>query len=350
MHYISTSEKMEGNRVLDILYTANNSFAAKVAAGICSVFENNRHVQNLTIYLLTDYMSAENLYKFRKMEKQYGRTIQVIMFGDIREQISFDFDTLGWNQIVLSRLLWDRFLPQKVERILYLDGDTIVNGSLEKLWEKNMGKCVLGACIEPTVDYKRRVNLGLKHMPYINSGVLLIDRKRWQEANAERRILDFYKENDGRLFAPDQDAINGALKGEIFFLEPKYNFYNIYWFYPYHFLKKLMHDTPYFSEDVYEKSLENPVILHYLGEERPWRKGNHHKYRDVFKKYSQKTPWKGEPEEEGWEIYYFFWGIFNRLTRYFPSLRYALINRLIPLFMKWRSRRLKKQGQIQKKG
>lgn len=328
---------------MDILYTANDSFAAKVAAGICSVFENNQEIQQLTVYLLTDYMSAENLKKFRQMEKQYRRTIQVLQFGNIGEQILFDFDTLGWNPIVLSRIVWDRFLPIEVERILYLDGDTIVNGSLEELWKQDIGTCVLGACIEPTVDYKRRVRLGMKSLPYINSGVLLIDRKRWKESNAEQRILDFYRVNDGRLFAPDQDAINGALKDEIYFLEPKYNFYNIYWFYSYHFLKKLMRGTQYFPERVYKESLKNPVILHYLGEERPWRKGNHHKYRDLFVKYSQRTPWKDEPEEEGWEFYYFLWGIFNRLTRLFPGFRYTVINRLIPVFMKWRSYCLKKR-------
>lgn len=329
---------------MDILYTANEAFAAKVAAGICSVFENNQKTQNLTIYLLTDHMSQKSLEKFHLMGEKYGRKIQVIAFGNIRDQISFDFDTLGWNQIVLSRLLWDRFLPEHVERILYLDGDTIVNGSLENLWKKDLKNCILGACIEPTVDYGRRIGLGLDSLPYVNSGVLLIDRKRWKESEAEQRILNFYKENDGRLFAPDQDAINGALRGEIYYLEPRYNFYNIYWFYPYRFLKKLMRGTRYFSEEVYEKSLKNPVIIHYLGEERPWRKGNHHKYRELYQKYSLSTPWRNEPEEEGWELYYFCWDIFNKVTRYFPALRYAVINRLIPLFMKWRSRRLKRKG------
>ena len=341
---------MGDEKALNILYTANDPFAAKVAAGICSIFENNKHVKELTVYILTDHMNTENKKNFQKLEKEYKREIQVIQYGDIREHIPFDFDTLGWNQIVLSRLLWDRFLPEKVERILYLDGDTIVNGSLQELWEKDFGECILGAGIEPTVDYKRRCCLGLENAPYINAGVLLIDRKKWRNKKAEQRILDFYKENGGRLFANDQDAINGALNGEILFLEPKYNFYNIFWVYPYRFLKKLMKGAEYFSEATYNESLEHPVIFHYLGEERPWRKGNRHKYRAVYEKYSKMTPWKDEPQEEGWELYYFCWGIFNAVTKYFPGVRYNIINRLIPVMMKWRSRRLKKQGQIQKKG
>lgn len=329
---------------MDILYTANDAFAAKVAAGICSIFENNKSVGEITVYILTDHMNQENRSRFQKMEKTYERNIQIIEYGNMKDHIPFDFDTLGWNQIVLSRLLWDRFLPEHIDRILYLDGDTIVNGSLLPLWNKDLGECILGAGIEPTVDYGRRVGLGLEHSPYINAGVLLIDREKWKSRHAEQRILDFYRKNGGRLFANDQDAINGALCGEIYFLEPKYNFYNIFWFYPYRYLKKLMKGAEYFSESVYKESMGHPVIFHFLGEERPWRKGNHHKYREVYEKYSNMTLWKEEPLEEGWEMYFIFWEIFNALTKCFPGVRYNIINRLIPVMMKWRSRRLKKQG------
>lgn len=321
---------------MNILYTVNNAFVSKVAASVCSLFENNRNVDQLIIYILTDKISLKNKDKFRQMELEYGREIVIIEFGDIKKQILFDFDTLGWNSIVMSRILWDRFLPEEVNRIIYLDGDTIINGNLTDLWNTDLNNCILGGCIEATVDYKRRKELGMENIPYINSGVLLIDRNAWRINKAEQRILDFYKENDGRLFAPDQDAINGALKGEIYYLEPKYNFYNIYWFYPYKFLKKLMKGTTYYSLNTYQDSLDHPTIIHYLGEERPWRKGNHHKFRKLYVKYSKKTPWKNEPQEDGWELYFKCWGIFNIITKGIPSIRYKIINGLIPLFMKWR--------------
>lgn len=328
---------------MNILYTVNNLFVSKVAASICSLFENNRNVEQLMIYVLSDEISTYNKEKFRQLESEYGRKIAIIEFGDIKKQIQFDFDTLGWNSIVMSRILWDRFLPDEVKKIIYLDGDTIVNGSLIDLWNKDLKGCILGGCIEATVDYKRRRFLGMENLPYINSGVLLIDRNIWRKKDAEKRILDFYKDNDGRLFAPDQDAINGALKGDIFYLEPKYNFYNIYWFYPYKFLRKLMKGTKYYSLKTYQDSVEHPIIIHYLGEERPWRKGNHHKFGELYKKYNKKTPWKNEPEEDGWELYFKCWEIFNKITKRFPNIRYRVINGLIPLFMKWRKQILDKK-------
>ena len=58
---------------MNILYTANDPFAAKVAAGICSIFENNKHVKELTVYILTDHMNTENKKNFQKLEKEYKR-------------------------------------------------------------------------------------------------------------------------------------------------------------------------------------------------------------------------------------------------------------------------------------
>ena len=183
----------------------------------------------------------------------------------------------------------------------------------------------------------------MEKIPYINAGVLLIDLKKWRAEQTGRRILEYYREHDGNLFANDQDAINGCLKGEICYLPPRYNFYNIYWFYSYQVLKKLMGEAWYYDEAIYRKSVEHPAIIHYLGEERPWRKGNHHKFKEEYERYHGMTEWREEKEEEGWELYYRCWGIFNFFMKPFPMLRYKIINGLIPTFMKWRKKQLAKE-------
>lgn len=328
---------------MNILYTTNEAFTGKVATGICSVFENNKDMEQLVVYIIGQGLSEESVCKYRKIEKKYKRKIEIIQIEDMMTYVDFDFDTSGWNPIILARLILDRLLPETVEKILYLDGDTVNIRSLKLLWENDLKGCVLGACIEATVDKGRRRALGMKNIPYINSGVLLINLKKWREEQIGQKILHYYKENNGKLVANDQDAINGALKGQIYYLKPQYNFYNIYWFYPYRILKKLMGDTSYYSKKTVEMAKMNPVIIHYLGEERPWRRGNRHKYRAYYYKYLKKTPWRREAMEKGWELYFVLWGIFNFFMRPFPMLRYQIINRLIPLFMKWREKRVRKE-------
>lgn len=202
----------------------------------------------------------------------------------------------------------------------------------------------MAASIEPTVDRKRKINLGLEYFPYYNAGVLLINLKKWREEKTGKAILDFYKEHNGKLFANDQDAINGALAGKIYTVSPEYNFYNIFYQYPYKFLEKLMKPVEYIGKESFDKARENPIIIHYLGEERPWRRGNTHKYKDDYIKYLDKTPWKGQNYEDGWKLYFICWNIFNILTKPFPRLRYKIINSLIPTCMKMRAKKLKSKN------
>ena len=48
-------------------------------------------------------------------------------------------------------------------------------------------------------------------------------------------------------------------------------------------------------------------------------------------------------EENGWKIYFICWGLFNHITSQFPTIRYHIINSLIPLFIKIKSNKLKRR-------
>lgn len=327
---------------MNIVYTFNDKFVPQVAASICSVCENNRNLK-ITFYLVADGVSKKHQDQLQKFIESYHQKIRIIKIGNLRQYFDFDFDTTGWNSIVLARLILDKLLPKSVDRLLYLDGDTIVRNNLAELYDTDMGKSVIGASIEPTADRARKQTLEINGA-YYNAGVLLIDLQKWRQEKTGQRILEYYAAHDGKLFANDQDAINGALKGEIFPLEPKYNFCNIYTQYPYRFLRKLVAPANYFSKTEFNDSLKNPVIIHYLGEERPWRAGNRHQYRDEYKKYLALTPWKDTPDEAGWNFYFVCWDIFNTVTKPFPALRYRIITSLIPFVLKIRAKNSHRGG------
>lgn len=330
---------------MNILYTLNDKFVPQVNAGICSVCENNKDIDEINFYLMSVGITDENKKKLKEFVKKYKRNISIIELGDLKKYFSFDFDTNGWNPIVLARLILEQILPLNVEKILYLDGDTIVRGNLLDLWNMNMNGKTIGMSIEPTIDKNRIRILNLENHPYYNAGVLLVDLNRWRKIGAGKQILDYYSKFKGNLFANDQDAINGALKEEIITISPKYNFYNIFNQYSYNFLKKQLYPIEYIPKQIYDDAIKNPVIIHYLGEERPWRKGNTHKYKNDYKKYLSMTDFKDTPDENGWTVYFICWKIFNILTKPFPSLRLRIINSLIPKFMNYRSKKLKKEGE-----
>ena len=327
---------------MNIIYTLNDKFVPQVAACICSVCENNKEMNNINFFVISQGITSQNKNKLKQLVEKYNRNIQIIELGHTEKYFDFEFDTSGWNSIVLARLIIDKLLPSDINKVLYLDGDTIVRGSLKELWDINLEDYVLAASAEPTQDRKRRISLGLEYKLYYNAGVLLINLKKWRKINAEKIILDYYKQHAGKLFANDQDAINGSLNDYIYTLSPKYNFYNIFYQYNYNFLKKLAEPAKYITKDVYDDAVKNPIIIHYLGEERPWRIGNTHKYKNDYINYLNKTAWKGEGFENGWKLYFVCWNIFNVLTKPFPRIRYGIINALIPSFIKMRAKKNKK--------
>ena len=324
---------------MNLFYTINNKYVPQLGAAICSVCENNRATDEIHFYIGAQDITPENQHLLSELTKRYDRLITFIAIKDIREQLGFEFDSSGWNEIVVARLLIDRLLPVDVHRVLYLDGDTIVRGSLKELWETDMKGNAIAASIEPTANYARKKALGLETLPYFNSGVLLYDLKTYREQHVANTILEYYKMKEGKLFAPDQDAINGALPGKITILSPKYNFCNIYWYYSYNSLVRISKPAPYLSKEIFEDAVNDPRIIHYLGEDRPWRKGNTHRYSADFHKYLAMTPWKDMPMEEGWETYFKLYGAYWKVLKPFPMLQYRIMDTLIPFVIKYRAKK-----------
>ena len=91
----------------------------------------------------------------------------------------------------------------------------------------------------------------------------------------------------------------------------------------------------------YALTKKKPVIIHFLGDERPWIGGNHNHYGKWYRKYLDMTPWKDMPMQKGKFWYMQLWWCFNQMTRLCPALRLAISRRL---GMKVIDNRKKSQG------
>ena len=208
---------------MNIVYTTNDGFVPQVATCMCSVYENNKDVKDLDIYVVALNMSNDYKKKLEQTAKKYKRKCHIVPLNDIRSLFDFDVDTLGWHVSVLARFFFDKLLPKSVEKVIYLDGDTVCLRSLKELWDIDMSNNVIAGSLAPTRRTRPEKELGLSSKdPYINAGVLLINLKKWREEGTGERIIDYYRQHDGKLSANDQDAINGALRQEIKVIKPKF--------------------------------------------------------------------------------------------------------------------------------
>ncbi len=132
---------------MNFLYTINDNFVPQLGAGIASICENNQKEPQITFYVMSFGISLKNKDNLRHLVKKYERNITFIEISDIKQYFDFNIDTSGWNPIVLARLIMGRILPENLNRILYLDGDTIVISSLEELWNMDLKNNTLGMII-----------------------------------------------------------------------------------------------------------------------------------------------------------------------------------------------------------
>ena len=327
---------------MNVVYASNDGYARHLGTSLYSLLDRNRDFAEISVYVLTLGLSEENQGKLREIAEHFGRRLIFLNLDDLLERIGYEVDTGGFDISVMLRLFMGDMLPESVERVLYLDCDTVVLQSLKHLWKEELEGKIVGAVMEPTIyqAVKESIDLG-EDDPYYNSGVLLVDLKQWREQEIQKKLLGFWKSKGGKLFASDQDVINGTLKGQIHTLMPRYNFFTNYRYFRYNTLVQLCDAYRAVGKKEFAAAKRKPVIIHFLGDERPWIRGNHNHYGKWYRKYLAMTPWKDMSMQKGKFWYMQLWWCFNQITRICPEFRLAISRRL---GMKVIDDRKKRQG------
>ncbi|MEG7530905.1 MAG: glycosyltransferase family 8 protein [Hungatella sp.] len=304
------------------VYASNDHYARHLGTSLYSLLDCNQAMEEITVYLLSVNLSQKNLSCLHAIAKRFGRTLEVIELGEVKNKFDYSIDTGGFDISTMSRLFIGDVLPMETERVLYLDCDVVVTQSLQKLWNTDLGHDIIGAVMEPTIYQSVKEAIDLKASdPYYNAGVLLVNLRRWREEGVQKQLLDFYQSKGGRLFACDQDAINGALKGRIKPLSPRYNFFTNYRYFAYEELVSLSLTYRVVPKALFMQAKRHPAIIHYMGDERPWIAGNLNHYRKAYEHYLAETPWCGTPKEPGHRIYMLAYHLLDYVTVISPDLR-----------------------------
>ncbi len=182
------------------------------------------------------------------------------------------------------------FLPEVLEedgRVLYLDCDTLVDGSLEDLFAVDLhGKpfalgydCVLH-------HYKRHVRHP-SELPYFNSGVMLIDLEAWRSHRCTERILAELAHPSGPNPLGDQDIIVRVFPQETRSLDPKWNFLSQFFMLSYKGVRRIVGEGEQllFSPETYAEARQGAAIYHFSGQTlgRPWFTSSHHPMRERYR-------------------------------------------------------------------
>ena len=250
---MTTSEKINIAFAIDAKYTPH------LEALIKSICYYNK---NVNFYVLHNDIPEEWFEGIQcKLEKMGNNLFSIHISDDIFK----DYKTL--EHISSSSSYYRLLIPKLINqaRVLYLDADIIVNGSLSDFYYSDLN----GAPVGVVKDYGMGENFPFPYLDasvskkYFNSGVLLIDCVTWRNEGLVDTLLQTVEEYGDQVLYGDQCILNIVLREQA-----KYYSFTENAQVQYIEAIKNRHNIKSFNLDA------TPTIIHYAAKHKPWDNQN----------------------------------------------------------------------------
>ena len=230
-----------------------------------------------TVYVLNSSLDDEDFAAIRQSLPSKRMTIVDVKAG--KDLLADEPVTERYPKEMYYRIFAAAFLPDNVDRVLYLDPDLVVIKPLYNLYSIDLDGFYFAAASHVGKFLTNLNALRLQaeeNTPYINSGVMMINLSLLRKEQDFRQVFDYISKNHRALILPDQDVISAVYGNKILLINPYiYNMNDRLLILPGGIAAGI---TPSWVE-------ENSAIIHYFGRNKPWKKS----YKGVLGSYYRKV-------------------------------------------------------------
>ena len=286
---------------MNIVYSSSDSYAEICGISITSLFENNKSVDKITVFIIDNNISEVNKERLQKTAKKYMRELVFVPKIDLEKIANTQIYVGRWNIGTFFRLYLSSILPREIDRVIYIDCDMIVRKPLDDVYNLDLGKCSVAGADDCRSDLYR-IEIGCDPGTiYINNGFMLIDLKKWREEGTEKEFTEFISQRKGDLTYMDQAPLNGILgsKNKIYELSPIYNAQRVFFDFSFDELMRLRKPEHHLSAEEYNEAVTDPVVVHFtpvfISGTRPWQIKDNHPFTPEYRHYKSISEWKDEP-------------------------------------------------------
>jgi lipopolysaccharide biosynthesis glycosyltransferase len=218
------------SETINIMFSFNEALAKYAPVTMVSLYRNhqNRKIDSYVVYCdLSDY----SISLIQRTARDFG---QEVYFIQCRDAEAYDsFQKYSGSIECYFDLLAHEYLPQALDRVLYLDVDTYVNGDISELYFRDFGDNWL-ICAEDVGNAMRSADkdkdafaLAARGQGF-NSGVILINLSVFREEKVSvNDYVSIINELNGLQmdYFGDQALFNiFMLKKPVEYISPLYNF------------------------------------------------------------------------------------------------------------------------------
>ncbi len=265
--------------MMNILVTLNANYILPLKVMLKSLFLNNPE-ESFDLYLMHTDIGTGEIAGVRQFVQDSGHSFHELKIRD--EALDGAPVVFHYSKEMYYRLLAFRFLPDELDRVLYLDPDILVLNPVKPLYNMDLGDNLYAAAYHNIPAVKEVNRLRLNPYPidvYYNSGVLLMNLALQRQLVDETKIYQFIEKNQFKLILPDQDILNALFAKEIKALDEKLYNYDARYYHYYKMSSNGQCDMDYI--------IRNTVFLHFCGKKKPWNKHYGGKFDALYKHYQK---------------------------------------------------------------
>lgn len=236
-HFSNTYSIVEKNRIeqykpnipstIEVALCIDDNVMDYMETLIYSIYKNTSSYVNVNI--IYKKLSDESLDKLAwidgKMSTVNVRPVQISEeLHKSMEKISLGHDRGNLPISSYYRIFLADILPD-VDRIIYLDADTLLTGDLTELWRIDLEGNFLAACLDERAYMKKVFSvLNPRRREYFNSGVLVFDLCLFRKYKTINDFLDFLVDTADLYELGDQDALNLYFLDAVKLLNSNWNY------------------------------------------------------------------------------------------------------------------------------
>lgn len=217
------------------LYDKFGRYSKFTGTSIQSLFANTK--SEVTVHILHDNtLTEDNLRRFETLAKNFNRQINFYNVEKLCAEEIFKLQTelsAAAESVYSIGSLYRFLIPSLIdeEKIIYLDSDTVINLDIAELWQIELGERVLAVVPEKAMGVPTEIHLPLcvdkfvAAEDYFNSGVLLINLKRFRQETEKLQAAQKFIAQNPRYKYFDQDILNYCFSTQTIKLPNKFNLY-----------------------------------------------------------------------------------------------------------------------------
>jgi len=253
--------------IIPVVSCFNNNYAIPAGVAFYSLLKNSNTNYNYKLYVLHSNITNENQKLLLKTIEKYPNA--ELKFINLQNKFSSLFKKTASKAYFSEEMYYKLIIPNlftQYDKIIVTDADVLFISDLSVLYNNFNSQenyYLYSEKAKRTHEQKEFIkNTYYKDFPdedfkklICSAGFMIYNLNKMRQDNIEDKWVDFIEKNSNKVWLPEQDTINIICYPNIKFFPTNTMFCNLS-----------------YSETQKDELDNNIIQLHYVGENKPWKK------------------------------------------------------------------------------